>query len=607
MNINQNKKRYSLVIIVLVVIMSSSLVVAQDFFPRKWNTRKVDLSFNRYYDWKEVEDALRTLEKAYPKFLKLRSAGKTFQGNELWYMTINNPATGNEMNKCAMYMDANIHGNEVQGGEIGLYTIWYLMENYHHNDYIRELVDERVFYIFPSVNPDGRDLWLHKGASARSGQVPQDSDNDGLYDEDGPEDLDGDGEVGSMYIKVELGKGTHRLNDKGDRLVAIKKNIEGKKDERGDYKYVGSEGIDNDGDGRYNEDGGGGYDPNRDWGSYWQPNYIQRGAGEYPFSWPASKHTRDFLYANPNIASVQAFHNTGGMILRGPGTSLHGEYPRSDLSVYDDIGKKGERIIEGYRYIVIWSGLYTVWGGFLDFTHDMLGIYSFSNELWQSRSDLDRDGETTEEEEEFFNKYIDMDNKAISMHEIDHPQLGKIIIDRDITKLSGRIPPAWLLEELCHRNMAFCLLHAYEMPLPVIKDVSAEKIASGLYRLKVTIYNERLMPTMSAAAIANKVQRPDILSIDGKVKVLAAGVSQSASIPAGIPARYRRFFRRGRGAADSDVTFIDQKDLKNLKLTNGISGKGEVEYHFLVEGKGNVTVNLDCLKGGKHTKAIDLK
>lgn len=606
MKLNQNKKLMIPMLVVLLMTMSASLIFAQNFLPRKWNTRKVELSFNKYYDWNEVEESLRKLEKAYPKFLKLRSIGKSYQGREIWYMTINNPDTGNEMQKCAMYMDANIHGNEVQGGEIGLYTIWYLMENYNYNDYIRKLVDERVFYIFPSVNPDGRDLWLHSGGSARSGQVPMDSDNDGLYDEDGPEDLDGDGEAGSMFIKVERGKGTHRLSDIGDRLVPIQKNIKGKPDELGDYKYIGSEGIDNDGDGRYNEDGGGGYDANRDWPSYWQPNYIQRGAGGYPFYWPESQHTRDFFYAHPNIAGVQAFHNSGGMILRGPGTQLHGEYLRADLSVYDDIGKKGEKIIEGYRYIVIWSDLYTVWGGFIDFTHDMLGIYSFSNELWTSRADLDKDGNITQEEEEFFDKYIDMDNTAISMHQIDHPQLGNVTIDRDATKLIGRVPPTWLLEEMCHRNMAFCLLHADEMPLPIIKDVNAEKIASGLYRLKVTLYNERLMPTLSAAAIENRVQQPDILSIDGKVKVLAAGQTQGTGMPAGMPSRFRRFFR-GRGAADSDVTFIDQKDLKNLKLTSGISGRSEIEYHFLVEGKGNVTVNLDCAKGGKHTKTIVLK
>ena len=200
---------------------------------------------------------------------------------------------------------------------------------------------------------------------------------------------------------------------------------------------------------------------------------------------------------------------------------------------------------------------------------------------------------------------MNMDNDAVRMHEIEHPQLGKVIIDRDTTKLSGRVPPSWLVEEMCHRNMAFCLLHAWEMPLPVIKSVKSEKLDGRLHRVKVTLYNERVMPTMSAAAINNKVQRPDILSLDGDVKVLAAGASQSASLPAGIPRRYMRYFMR-RGGADQ-LTFIDQKDLKNLKLERGIPGKGEVEYHFLVEGKGAVTVKLDCLKGGKHAKTVTLK
>ncbi len=600
---NSKNRSYRIGLFLLLFIFSVSLSQAQNYLPRTWKTRQVNLSFNQYHDWQEMEQTLRKLETAFPKFLKLRSIGQSYQGRELWYMTINNPETGAEQDKAAMYIDANIHGNEIQGGEVCLYTIWYLMENYPYNDYVKKLVDERVYYLFPSVNPDGRDLWLHQGAQARSSQHPYDEDDDGLYDEDGPEDLDGDGEVGSMFLKVKPGEGTHRLSDTGDFLVMIKKNIEGKPDEVGDYKFVGSEGIDNDGDGRINEDGGGGYDPNRDWGAYWQPKNIQRGAGDYPFHWIESRCTRDFLYTHPHIAGVQAFHNSGGMILRGPGVQLHGEYQQADLSVYDAIGKDGEKIIEGYRYLIIWSELYPVWGGFIDFTHDLLGIYSFSNELWTPRADLDKDKNITDEEEQFFDKYIDMNNTYVRLHEIEHPQLGKVTIDRDQTKLSGRVPPTWLLEELCHRNMAFCLYHAYHMPLPKIKNLSVEKTAVGLKTLKVTIYNERLMPTMSAAAIENKVQRPDILSIDGDVKVLAAGRAKSSNLSE-VPERYRRYFLR---VEDSEVDFIDQKDLKNLRLLNGIPGKADVEYHFLIEGKGKVKVHLDCLKGGKDSKEIRLE
>ena len=110
-----------------VLLISTSFLFAQDYLPRTWKTRKVNLSFNRYYDWQQMEDALRKLETAYPKFLKLRSIGKSYQGREMWYMTINNPETGDEKSKAAMYIDANINGNEVQRGEVCLYTIWYLM------------------------------------------------------------------------------------------------------------------------------------------------------------------------------------------------------------------------------------------------------------------------------------------------------------------------------------------------------------------------------------------------------------------------------------------------------------------------------------------------
>jgi hypothetical protein len=77
-------------------------------------------------------------------------------------------------------------------------------------------------------------------------------------------------------------------------------------------------------------------------------------------------------------------------------------------------------------------------------------------------------------------------------------------------------------------------------------------------------------------------------------------------MPSGIPARFRRFFRRFGSRGDT-LTFIDQKDLKNLKLASGIPSRSEVEYQFLVEGKGRITVTLDCVKGGEHTKTINLK
>jgi hypothetical protein len=86
--------------------------------------------------------------------------------------------------KPGIYIDGNIHGNEIQGGEVVLYTAWYLLENYENVTGIRELVDRIVFYLVPSINPDGRDAFIIKHFSQRSGDLQLDQDGDGLADED---------------------------------------------------------------------------------------------------------------------------------------------------------------------------------------------------------------------------------------------------------------------------------------------------------------------------------------------------------------------------------------------------------------------------------------
>ncbi len=151
---------------------------------------------------------------------------------------------------------------------------------------------------------------------------------------------------------------------------------------------LGQEGVDHDGDGRIGEDGLGSYDPNRNFASDWQPTYIQSGAMDYPFQLPEAKAVNDFWMSHPNIAGLQTYHNNGGMILRSPGAESTGEYPASDVRAYDELGRNAERILPFYRYLVIWSGLYTVHGGVTDWGNDGLGILSFSERAVEQRAVL---------------------------------------------------------------------------------------------------------------------------------------------------------------------------------------------------------------------------
>src|SRR5262249_12881352 len=160
-----------------------------------------------------------------------------------------------------------------------------------------------TLYILPSQNPDGRDWWFHgpnSAHSARSGMMPYDDDRDGVADEDPPNDLDGDGSITEMRKKVEKG-GTHVQDPDDQRLMRP-----ARPDEVGTYVLLGSEGIDDDGDGLINEDGPGGYDMNRNWPADWRPNSVQFGAGDYPLSFPECRVIADFILAHKNIAALQS-------------------------------------------------------------------------------------------------------------------------------------------------------------------------------------------------------------------------------------------------------------------------------------------------------------
>jgi hypothetical protein len=555
---------------------------------------KIKLDFNRWHDTNELKADLLRLEKAFPRFLKYSSIGKSYEGRDMMLMTVNNPGTGPESSKPAMYIEANVHGNEIQGGEVCLYTIWYLMENYGRNESVTRLVDERVLYIAPTVNPDGRQYFMEgTGAASRSGHVPVDDDNDGLVDEDGPDDLNNNGVI-EQIRKYVPGQGNLRKSALDPRM--LEPSPPGVP---GDYVVLGLEGIDNDGDGLINEDPPGGYDGNRNWGTDWQPNYVQGGAMDYPFQLPESRAVNDFLLAHPNIAGVQSYHNNGGMILRGPGAESQGEYPREDVRVYDELGRNGERILPFYRYIVIWSGLYTVHGGFTDWTSEGLGILSFSNELWNGGQYF-TSPELKEQQKNplspiaprvsgyFFDDYLEFGDEYLEWKEFDHPQFGKVEIG-GWRKTQGRLPPRFMNEELCHRNMAFTLYHADQMPQMKMGASTVETLGDRMFRVRLEIVNSKLIPTILAKAAANQVVRPDILSVSGKsVEVVSAGWVKDRFKP-------------------EATQLIDQSDLTRILVRNGHPGRTTRVIEYIVRGSGDMEVAYDSVKGGKARKLVALR
>lgn len=552
----------------------------------------LEMTWDRWLNHAEIGERMQLMQRTWPEFLSLSNLGDSYGGRELWMMTINNPSTGAADDKAAMWIEANIHGNEIQGAEVSLYTIWYLMENYDRIPDIKRMVDERVFYIVPTINPDGRDYFMNgTGSGARTGHVPVDSDGDGLVDEDGPNDLNGNGVI-EQIRKYVPGRGDFNLDPRDNRLM-----IPIGPGETGDWIMLGSEGLDDDGDGRVNEDPVGGYDPNRNWGSDWQPNYIQGGSMNYPFELPESRAINNFMMANPHIAGLQSFHNSGGMILRGPGAAWQGTYPQADIRVYDELGEQGERMLPYYNYYVIWRGLYTVHGGSIDWQNDGLGIVSFSNELWnggqyfnspllQAQQESGDSPISGQDGRFFFDDFLEFGDEYVDWAPFNHPEYGEVEMG-GWKKLSGRVNPRFLSMELFHRNMAFTLWHADQMPMMKAGETSVERVDGDVYRVRVAFTNERLIPTITVRARENAVVRPDIISLSG-ADVLVAGWVQDINTA-------------------GQLDMIDQNELDRILVRSGHPGRTTRTMEYLVRGSGSVTIEYSSVKGGTVSTTVQLR
>ncbi len=534
--------------------------------------RKVEVAWNRFYDHAGLGSILVRLHQAFPDLTELYSIGKSTEGRDLWCLEVTARKIGDPKRKPGMYIDGNIHGNEVQAGEAVAYTAWYLCHQYGRLDRVTALLNDYSFYLVPMVNPDGRDRWLRDcdGAmSSRGGSAPTDNDRDGVADEDDCEDLNGDGCITQMRIKDPQGR-WKRHPDYPEYLM-----VRAKPDEPGEYTLLGWEGIDNDGDGRVNEDGKGGYDMNRNYPYDWQPSYIQYGARDYPLSQPETRAVTRFVLAHPNIAAAQCYHNSGGLILRGPGRE-NGAMEAADERLLVTIGQRGERILPYYRSVITWKDLYSTWGDEDTWLYGARGILAYTDEMWTERNLYKGNGPSSNEEGAEFIKHVLLGDGVVPWKPYPHPTYGAIEIGGS-KKEWGRTPPSFLLEEEIHRNMAFTLYHAGMLPLLRISDVNVAPLGDRLFKVWVTVENRRMMPTRTARDVLYKISPPDLVSLRGdNVKVLSSGRITD------------RFFKR--------VQAVECRP-ERVEL-DSIGGLDAERVQFILQGNGSFTVTVDSAKGG---------
>ncbi|MCH8286649.1 hypothetical protein IIB79_09020 [candidate division KSB1 bacterium] len=447
------------------------------------------VDWNRYYTNAETTQIMRDFTRIYPNLTRLRKIGESYLGVDLMLMEITNYGYKTAEEKPALYLDGGIHAGELTGSAVALYTMGYLLNKYGKDPGVTELLDTRTIYIRPKFNPDGSDLALIYDQSLRSSVHPVDSDYDGVPDDDPAEDLDGDGWITQMRYRVPMGEGTHVLDETDPRRM--------RREQGGDFIVIG-EGIDNDGDGRINEDGIGGLDMNRNFPRNWELEHIQGGAGEYPLSEPETYATVKFINEHPNIVSIVHGHTSGGFVYRLPSASNPATFNQIDRDLIIDLGafytettgrpvRASSTDPTSHRY-----GTLISWGYWDKGIIGWVPEYSPGGVWW---NDYDGDGSISESEKHRFND-TELGGRYFSpWTKYDHPEFGEVEIGGWHTKFLGQNPPAEFLENECVQQIPWILSLIQKSPLIEISDPDITPMGEGRFRVETTVTNTGYLPT----------------------------------------------------------------------------------------------------------------
>lgn len=342
----------------------------------------------------------------------------------------------------ALLVVAGLQGHHAIGREVAESMVgWMAVEH-------AELFESHTLYVIAAANPDGIGRWDDESqARAEWGRAPEvmDFDGDGRTNEDGADDLNGDGFITLMRVRVDgtdLGSrygisATHVI-DAGDGRVMREPSA--KDGERATHALV-SEGIDNDGDGRFNEDGwggesGGGVDFDKHWPTLW-PEHMD-GAGLYPLERPDARAITEWVQSRTNIVGVVVLgvHDT---LSKPPASGKFGpigEVPtgieKDDADAYNAVSA----LFKDATGITKPAGDADRSGSFLQWAYSDLGVYAFGSPVWVRPDLVKQDSkEDASGEEVAATEPVDPEAAALAL-----------AIQRDRVSLAERGVPDRLIE-----------------------------------------------------------------------------------------------------------------------------------------------------------------
>lgn len=515
-----------------------------------------------------LAERISALTKAHPTLVSSKSLVETNGGNKIWMLTI---GTGKTNEKKAIAVVGGVEGSHLLGVEMAMGFAEKLLAN--NSDRVKKLLSEQTFYVFPNMSPDATAQYFAKLKYERSGNASAtDDDRDGKLNEDGFDDLNGDGKV--SWIRIVDPTGNYRLNPDDNRTLVL---ADPSKGEVGKYILM-REGIDNDNDGEFNEDGEGGIHFNKNL-SYNYKNFIP-GGGEYAVS---ERETRALLDQMFDLFNVYALVTFGPMNNLSTPVTVNpaGLRQRIITSWYDADAKANALVSEKYNNIVGAKDAPKTTADFGDFSqwgYFHYGRLSFSTPGWwvpKVKPDTARQEKafTKDNAEASYLRWAGANNIQGTFTEwkkIDHPNFpGQEVEVGGVDPFVMSNPPYEMVDAIVSKHTDFMIELAHMAPKVDLIGLKTEKVGEGLTRVTVKVMNTGTLPTLTAVGERSYFLKRIVV----------------------------------RATTGANQTIISGNKSTSL---SGIPGNGHNELSWLVRGSGKFTIEAGSLSSGSKTLDVNL-
>lgn len=284
----------------------------------------IDFTFDRYHSPDELNKILKDAAESFPKITKLHKIAVTRSQKEVSILEIGNETDTAKKELPAVFVAANMEGTTPIASEAALYLVKSLLED-------DSLFKDKTWYVLACGNPEAAAHYFNKPLRQDPrNSNPFNDDMDDQIDEDGADDLDGNGIITMMRVKSPEGSwipvpGEPRLMRRADPS----------KGEQGLYKLY-SEGLDNDGDGEYNEDGQGGVNIGINFPHLFE-HHTSTG-GLWPGSEEESYYLIKFIMEHREIGLTFCFGQTN-FCLNPPAGGRRGSVDLNNIKIPERYGK----------------------------------------------------------------------------------------------------------------------------------------------------------------------------------------------------------------------------------------------------------------------------